>query len=126
VETLPLLWRETGATVVAYDRAGFGKSDLPETKYDLHEDTEALWRGLKAPGNRSESHSRRALVRRLPDPLRGRRTSASVKGLVFVDPFTFEFVDATGVEETDKMMARFRSMRRSPEKLTKYQRPRSE
>ena len=42
----PLLARETGATVVAYDRAGFGKSDLPETKCDLREDDAALWRGL--------------------------------------------------------------------------------
>src|SRR4030042_4183716 len=30
----PRLARETGATALAYDRAGFGKSDLPETKYD--------------------------------------------------------------------------------------------
>src|SRR4030042_5654321 len=37
----PLLARETGATILAYDRAGSGKSDLPETKCDLHEDTEA-------------------------------------------------------------------------------------
>ena len=42
----PRLARETGATVIAYDRAGFGKSDLPETKCDLREDTAALWQGL--------------------------------------------------------------------------------
>jgi pimeloyl-ACP methyl ester carboxylesterase len=46
----PRLAQETGATVIAYDRAGFGKSDLPETKYDLREDTAALWRGLGTLG----------------------------------------------------------------------------
>jgi pimeloyl-ACP methyl ester carboxylesterase len=46
----PRLARETGATVIAYDRAGFGKSDLPETNYDLREDTAALWRALRTLG----------------------------------------------------------------------------
>ncbi len=31
----PRLARETSATVVSYDRAGFGKSDLPETPCDM-------------------------------------------------------------------------------------------
>ena len=118
----PLLWRETGATVVAYDRAGFGKSDLPETKYDLREDTEALWRGLKRLGIDRNlilvGHSYGGFLIRYEA---GEHRN-SVKGLVFVDPFTFEFVDATGVEETDKMMGTLPFDASQPEKLTKYQR----
>ena len=34
-EIAPELARRTRATIVAYDRAGFGKSDLPETPLDL-------------------------------------------------------------------------------------------
>ncbi len=43
----PALAQKTGATVVSYDRAGFGKSDLPENKHDMKEEIGWLWQGLQ-------------------------------------------------------------------------------
>lgn len=118
----PMLSRGTGATVVAYDRAGFGKSDLPETKYDLHEDTEALWRGLRQLGLDRDlvlvGHSYGGFLIRFE----AGEHPGSVKGLVFVDPFTLEFVDALGVEATENKMGKLPFDASHPEKLTKDQR----
>jgi len=120
----PRLARETGATVIAYDRAGFGKSDLPETQYDLHEDTEALWRGLQQLGLDQNlilvGHSYGGFLIRFE----AGEHPGSVKGLVFVDPFTVEFVDAMGIEACNNhpMMGKLPFDASNPEKLTKYQR----
>ena len=120
----PQLAKETGATVVAYDRAGFGKSDLPETKCDLREDTAALWRGLRTLGLDQDlilvGHSYGGFLIRFeaaehPD---------AVKGMVFVDPFTFEFVDTFGIEYCNNhpMMGKLPFDTSRPETLTKLQR----
>jgi len=120
----PRLARETGATVIAYDRAGFGKSDLPETKYDLREDTAALWRGLRALGLDRNlilvGHSYGGFLIRFeaaehPD---------TVRGLVFVDPFTVEFVDMFGIEYCNNhpMMGKLPFDTSRPETLSKVQR----
>jgi pimeloyl-ACP methyl ester carboxylesterase len=120
----PRLARETGATVIAYDRAGFGKSDLPETKYDLRGDTDALWRGLKAFGLDRNlvlvGHSYGGFLIRFeaaehPD---------AVRGLVFVDPFTFEFVDTFGVDYCNNhpMMGKLPFDTSRPETLNKAER----
>jgi pimeloyl-ACP methyl ester carboxylesterase len=120
----PRLAQETGATVVAYDRAGFGKSDLPETKYDLREDTAALWRGLRALGLDRNlilvGHSYGGFLIRFeaaehPD---------AVRGLVFIDPFTVEFVDMFGVEYCNNhpMMGKLPFDISRPETLSKVQR----
>ena len=118
----PMLWQETGATVVAYDRAGYGKSDLPETKYDLHEDTEALWRGLGQLGLDGDlvlvGHSYGGFLIRFE----AGEHPGSVKGLVFVDPFTLELVDAMGVEATENKVGKLPFDASHPEKLTKQQR----
>jgi len=118
----PMLSRETGATVVAYDRAGFGKSDLPETKYDLREDTEALWRGLRKLGLDRDlvlvGHSYGGFLIRFE----AGEHRDSVKGLVFVDPFTLELVDALGIEATENKMGKLPFDATHPEKLTKDQR----
>lgn len=45
-----MLARQTGATVVAYDRAGVGKSDLPSTPYDVREDASMMWQALGSLG----------------------------------------------------------------------------
>jgi pimeloyl-ACP methyl ester carboxylesterase len=117
----PRLARETGATVVAYDRAGFGKSDLPETPYDLPDDTAAMWRGLGQLGLDRDlilvGHSYGGFLIRFYASER----PASVRGLVFVDPFTVEFVDAFGLEACDRMMTLSFDASR-PETLTKHQR----
>ena len=120
----PRLAQETGATVIAYDRAGFGKSDLPETKCDLREDTAALWRGLRTLGLDRNlilvGHSYGGFLIRFeasehPD---------AVRGLVFVDPFTVEFVDIFGIEYCNNhpMMGKLPFDTSQPEKLSKVQR----
>jgi len=120
----PRLAADTGATVIAYDRAGFGKSDLPETKYDLREDTAALWRGLRTLGLDRNlilvGHSYGGFLIRFeaaehPD---------AVRGLVFVDPFTVEFVDTFGVDYCNNhpMMGKLPFDTSRPETLSKLQR----
>jgi pimeloyl-ACP methyl ester carboxylesterase len=120
----PRLAQETGATVIAYDRAGFGKSDLPETKYDLREDTAALWRGLRTLGLDRNlilvGHSYGGFLIRFeaaehPD---------AVRGLVFVDPFSVEFVDTFGVDYCNNhpMMGKLPFDTSRPETLSKPQR----
>ena len=120
----PRLAQETGATVIAYDRAGFGQSDLPETPYDLREDTAALWRGLRSLGLDRDlvlvGHSYGGFLIRFeaaehPD---------AVRGLVFVDPFTVEFVDALGIDYCNNhpMMGKLPFDTSRPETLNKFQR----
>jgi pimeloyl-ACP methyl ester carboxylesterase len=120
----PRLAQETGATVITYDRAGFGKSDLPETKCDLREDTAALWRGLQTLGLDRDlilvGHSYGGFLIRFeaaehPD---------TVRGLVFVDPFTVEFVDMFGIEYCNNhpMMGKLPFDTSRPETLNKVQR----
>jgi pimeloyl-ACP methyl ester carboxylesterase len=120
----PRLAQETGATVIAYDRAGFGKSDLPETKCDLREDTAALWRGLRILGLDRNlilvGHSYGGFLIRFeaaehPD---------GVRGLIFVDPFTVEFVDMLGIEYCNNhpMMGKLPFDISRPETLSKVQR----
>lgn len=120
----PRLAEVTGATVVAYDRAGFGKSDLPASKYDLGEDTAALWRALRSLGFDHDlvlvGHSYGGLLIRYES---GTRPEA-VRGLVFVDPFTVEFVDRLGIEYCNNhpWMGKLPFDVSQPEKLTKDQR----
>jgi pimeloyl-ACP methyl ester carboxylesterase len=120
----PQLAKATGATVVAYDRAGFDKSDLPESKYDLREDSAALWRGLKHLGLDNNlilvGHSYGGFLIRFESS----EHPEAVRGLVFVDPFTVEFVDALGIEYCNNhpMMGKLPFDGSHPEKLTKTQR----
>ena len=120
----PELARKTGATVVSYDRAGFGKSDLPETPHDMREEVDWLWQGLKKLGLNKNlilvGHSFGGWMVRLcasehPD---------GVRGIVFVDPFTNEFVDLLGVEYLDNhpMSGKLPFDASQPDKLTKIQR----
>jgi len=120
----PRLARETGATVIAYDRAGFGKSDLPETKCDLREDTAALWRGLRTLGHDRDlilvGHSYGGFLIRFE----AAEHPEAVRGVVFVDPFTVEFVDMLGIEYCDNhpMMGKLPFDTSRPETLSKLQR----
>lgn len=124
VRIMPLLAKETQATIVAYDRAGFGKSDLPETKYDLREETEGLWRALRELELDKNlilvGHSFGGFLIKFEA---GEHPEA-VKGLVFVDPFTVEFVDALGIERciNHPLIGKLPFDTSQPEKLTKMQR----
>jgi len=120
----PRLARETGATVVSYDRAGFGASDLPETTNTMKEEVAWLWDALRQLGLDRNlvlvGHSYGGWMIRLeasehPD---------AVRGIVFVDPFSAEFVDILGVEYLDNhpMTGKLPFDASDPSKLTGYQR----
>jgi pimeloyl-ACP methyl ester carboxylesterase len=120
----PLLAKETSATVVAYDRAGFGKSDLPETKCDLREDDAALWRGLAELGLDHDlvlvGHSYGGFLIKFE----ASEHAPAVKGIVFVGPFTAEFVDALGIDYCNNhpMMGKLPFDTSHPETLSKVER----
>jgi pimeloyl-ACP methyl ester carboxylesterase len=119
----PVLFQETGATVVSYDRAGFGKSDLPETPYDMREELDWLWNGLEQLGLNKGlilmGHSYGGWLIRLI----ASEHSGAIMGIVFVDPFTNEFVEALGVEYLDEhqMTGKNPFAEIPPEKLTRQQ-----
>ena len=116
--------RETGATVVAYDRAGFGKSDLPDTKFDIVQETGWMWQALKQLGLDRRvilvGHSFGGVMIRLESS----QHPEAVKGLVFVDPFTWELVDALGLQYclNHPMMGKLPFDVSRPETLTRRQR----
>ncbi len=94
----PLLAKATGATIVTYDRAGFGKSDLPETPYDLAQETGWLFVALKQLGLDKDlvlaGHSYGGLLIRHEAATH----PGAVRGLVFIDPFTVDLVDILGID----------------------------
>ncbi len=120
----PELARKTGATIVSYDRAGFGESDLPETPHDMSEEVEWLWQGLQKLNLYKDlilvGHSFGGWMIRLF----ASEHPEAVRGMVFVDPFTNEFVDLLGVEYLDNhpMAGKLPFDTSQPDKLTKYQR----
>ncbi len=120
----PRLARETGATVVSYDRAGFGASDLPETTNTMKEEVARLWDALRQLGLDGNlilvGHSFGGWMVRLE----ASEHPEAVRGIVFVDPFSVEFVDILGVEYLDNhpMTGKLPFDVSDPSKLTKYQR----
>jgi len=97
----PQLAATTGATVVSYDRAGFGSSDLPDTPLDMREEVGWLWSGLGQLGLGRDlilvGHSYGGWMIRLF----ASEHPEAVRGMVFVDAFTNEFVDLLGAEYLD-------------------------
>lgn len=95
------LLKETGSTVITYDRAGFGKSDLPDHPYDMIEETHWLMNGMEQLSLNSDlilvGHSYGGWLIRLTASL----YPDSVQGMVFIDPFSSEFVDLLGVDYLD-------------------------
>jgi len=92
----PRIVEETGATVIAYDRAGLGTSGLPATPYDIREEVADLWRGLEHLAFTDDlllvGHSYGGFMIQLeafehPD---------AVIGLVYIDPNLPSFVEAIG------------------------------
>ena len=120
----PEIARRTGATVVTYDRAGFGKSDLPDSPYDMRIETKWLLKGLKHLGLEKNlvlvGHSYGGWLIRLTASM----DPGNVAGMVFVDPFSTELVDILGVEYLDDhpMLGKLPFDTSKPEKLSKFQR----
>ncbi|MBN1138903.1 MAG: alpha/beta hydrolase [Anaerolineae bacterium] len=124
--TFPMtIAQETGATVVTYDRAGFGKSDLPDTPYDMVEEVDWFMEGLRQLGLDQEiiliGHSYGGWLIRLT----ASRYPEIVRGMVFIDPFSAEFVDLLGVAYLDNHPSCRKDLpfaNANPEDLTKNQR----
>jgi len=120
----PELAHKTGATIVSYDRAGFGKSDLPETPHDMREEVEWLWQALQKLEMQKDiilvGHSFGGWMIRLF----ASEHPEAVCGMVFVDPFTNEIVDLLGMEYLDNhpLAGKIPFDTSQPDKLTKFQR----
>lgn len=120
----PEIAGKTGATIVTYDRAGFGKSDLPETPYDMRTETKWLLDGLKKLGLEKNlilvGHSYGGWLIRLIASM----NPDNISGMVFIDPFSSEFVDILGAKYLDEqpMIGKLPFDTSKPEKLTKIQR----
>jgi pimeloyl-ACP methyl ester carboxylesterase len=93
---------ETNATIVSYDRAGFGLSDLPTSDYDIVDEAENLHKALEALGTKSliiVSHSYGAFVTQAYQHL----YPNTVSSIILLDPNTVEFVDSVGVQHLSKV-----------------------
>jgi pimeloyl-ACP methyl ester carboxylesterase len=119
----PRLARETGATVISYSRAGFGRSDLPETPCDMMVEAGWLWNALGQLGRDMDiilvGHSYGGWMIRLEASM----YPEDILGIVFVDPFSAEFVEIMGVEYLDNhpMTGKLPFDTSDPSKLDKSQ-----
>jgi pimeloyl-ACP methyl ester carboxylesterase len=119
----PVLARQTGATIISYDRAGYGESDLPLTPYDIRQEIAGLWRGLEQLGITNSlillGHSYGGLLILM---LVNEQPNA-VCGLVFLDAMNVEFIDAIGGPEglTSHPLSQHPFDPHQKEKLTKPQ-----
>ena len=118
----PMLARETGATIITYDRSGYGESDLPDTPYDLRQEVAGLWRGLEQLGFTSSlilvGHSWGGMLIYATACLH----PDAVRGLVFLDAMNVEFIDSLGGADgltNHPLMQQFAFDRTHPETLSK-------
>lgn len=97
----PAVAAKTGATVICYDRAGFGKSDLPDTPHSIELEARWLWKCLEQAGLNKNlilaGHSFGGAMIKMTASL----NPAAIKGILFIDPFTTELVDIVGAETID-------------------------
>ena len=120
----PELAARTGATVICYDRAGFGKSDLPDRPCDMRIEAGWLWQSLRHLGYDEDiilvGHSYGGWMIRIEASER----PEAVRGMVFVDPFSVELVDRLGIEYLDRhpMSGKLPFDTSHPEMLSKQQR----
>lgn len=93
-ELAPRLRSATGATVISYDRAGLGMSELPDEPYDIHEEVIGLHTGLLALGRSRDlvlvGHSYGGYLIQLYANFH----PEDVRGLVYVDATTTAGIDA--------------------------------
>jgi pimeloyl-ACP methyl ester carboxylesterase len=120
----PELAIKSSATVICYDRAGFGKSDLPDYPCDMKVEAGWLWKCLDHLGYEKDiilaGHSYGGWMIRIE----ASENPEAVSGMVFIDPFSAELVDLLGVEYLDQhpMAGKLPFDTSQPEKLTREQR----
>jgi pimeloyl-ACP methyl ester carboxylesterase len=88
---------QTNATIISYDRAGFGKSELPDAPYNIKREIEDLHNGLKSlHANKVVlvGHSYGALLIQCYQFM----YPEDIQAIVLADPNTVTFIDSIGVE----------------------------
>jgi pimeloyl-ACP methyl ester carboxylesterase len=88
---------ETKATIISYDRAGFGKSELPNTPYDIKKEVQDLHKCLRSLGVVKlvlVGHSYGALV------IQGYQFMypENIAAIILADPNNVTFVDSIGLK----------------------------
>ncbi len=120
----PALARETGATIITYDRTGYGESDLPDTPYNIRQEVAGLWRGLEKLGLTKSlillGHSYGGML----IVVMANEQPDAISGLVFLDAMNVEFIHAIGGAQAliDHPLSQHPFDRAQPDKLTKPQR----
>lgn len=97
---MKLLSSKVDNAIISYDRAGFGKSDLPKEPYKI--ENEILWlrKGLEHLGYADSivyvGHSYAYYLLKMYEA----RYYNSIHSLVYIDPVTIDFIDSMGgIEE---------------------------
>ena len=91
------LANETNATIISYDRAGYGKSELPNTLYNLKTEVQDLHKCLEILGINKiilVGHSYGAFLNQAYQFM----FPENVMALILVDPNNVTFVDSIGVK----------------------------
>jgi pimeloyl-ACP methyl ester carboxylesterase len=91
------LARETNATIISYDRAGYGRSELPNTPYSIKSETEDLHKCLQilAPNKIIfVAHSYGAFVSQAYQFM----YPENVKEIILADPNNVIFADSIGLK----------------------------
>lgn len=91
------LANETNATIISYDRAGFGKSELPNIPYSLDKEVQDLHKCLKMLGVNKiilVGHSYGAFLNQAYQFM----YPENVKAIILADPNNVTFVDSIGVK----------------------------
>jgi pimeloyl-ACP methyl ester carboxylesterase len=91
------LAKGTNATIISYDRAGYGKSELPNTPYNIKQEIQDLHKCLQTLGVNKMilvAHSYGAFLSQAYQFM----YPESVKEIVLVDPNNVIFVDSIGVK----------------------------
>lgn len=97
----PRIAEATGATVVSYDRPGFGASDLPDLPCDMREESQSMWRALEKLGLAHDVVAVGWSYGGWMSRLHASDRPDAVVGIVFVDAFNALFVDTLGVDYCD-------------------------
>jgi len=91
------LGNETNATIIAYDRAGYGKSELPNTAYSLKKEIETLHKCLVALGVNKlvlVGHSYGAFLNQAYQFM----YPENILAIILADPNNVTFVDSIGIK----------------------------
>jgi len=96
VEIQQKLAKETNATIISYDRAGYGKSELPNNSYDIKREAQDLNRCLNALGVHKiilVGHSYGAFLNQAYQFM----YPENIQVIILADPNNIAFVDSVGI-----------------------------